>query len=92
MIKSFNHKGLEKLYHTGSKAGIMPAHTKRVRLILAHLDLADEPHEMALPGLGLHALTGNLKGFWSVLVSGNWRVIFRFAGNDAYDVDYVDYH
>ena len=47
---------------------------------------------MALPGLRLHPLKGNLKGYFSVSVSGNWRVIFRFEGQDAADVDYLDYH
>ncbi|MEO6697155.1 MAG: type II toxin-antitoxin system RelE/ParE family toxin [Gammaproteobacteria bacterium] len=92
MIKSFRHKGLERFYKTGSKAGIMPVHAKRLRLILAHLNLAEESREMGLPGLGLHPLEGDMKGFWSVSVSGNWRVIFRFEGKDAYDVNYLDYH
>ncbi len=92
MIKSFRHKGLERFYKTGSKAGIMPAHEKRLRLILAHLDLTEGTREMGLPGLGLHPLEGNMKGFWSVVVNGNWRVIFRFVGKDAYDVNYLDYH
>ena len=92
MIKSFRHKGIEKLYKTGSKAGILAEHEKRLRLIVAHLNLATEPKEMGLPGLQLHALTGKLRGFWSVSVSGNWRVIFRFQDQDAYDVDYLDYH
>ena len=47
---------------------------------------------MNLPGLRLHPLKGQLKGAWAVDVSGNWRVVFRFAGHDAVDVDYVDYH
>ncbi len=92
MIKSFRHKGLGNFYKTGSKAGIMPAHAKRLRLILAHLNLAEDPHEMGLPGLGLHPLLGNMKGFWSVVVNGNWRITFCFRGKDTYDVDYLDYH
>jgi len=47
---------------------------------------------MNLPGLGLHPLKGSLKGFWAVMVSGNWRVIFRFENGNAIDVDYLDYH
>ena len=38
------------------------------------------------------ALKGDLKGFWSVSVSGNWRVVFRFEKGDAFDVDLIDYH
>ncbi len=48
--------------------------------------------DMDVPGLGLHPLKGREKGFWAVTVRANWRVIFRFSGRDAFDVDYVDYH
>jgi proteic killer suppression protein len=64
----------------------------RLRLILARLQASTSPGDMALPGLRLHPLKGDLKGYWSVSVSGNWRVIFRFEGEDAYEVDYLDYH
>lgn len=92
MIRSFKHKGLEKFFLTGSKAGITVAHAKRLRLILGRLDASNEPKDMNLPGLRLHELTGSLKGFWAVEVSGNWRVIFRFQEHAAWDVDYLDYH
>ncbi len=92
MIKSFKHKGLKKIYETGSHAGTKPEHTKRLRIILARLDASQNPEDMNLPGLGLHALKGKYKGFWAVSVSGNWRVIFRFQGNEVFDVDYLDYH
>jgi proteic killer suppression protein len=92
MIKSFKHKGLKKLYDTGSKQGEKPDHAARLRLILARLDASASAEDMNLPGLGLHALKGALKSFWSVSVSGNWRVIFRFENGNATDVDYLDYH
>lgn len=92
MIKNFKHKGLEKLYATGSKQGVKPEHASRLRLILARLDASSVPEDMNLPGLGLHPLKGSLKTFWSVSVSGNWRVIFRFENGNATDVDYLDYH
>jgi len=92
MIKSFKHKGLKKLYKTGSHEGIKPEHTKRLRIILTRLDAGQSPEDMNLPGLDLHALKGKYEGFWSVSVSGNWRVIFRFQENDVFDVDYLDYH
>jgi toxin HigB-1 len=91
MIKSFRHKGLKKLYNTGSKQGILPEHAARLRIILARLDASSSSEDMNLPGLALHQLKGSLKGFWSVSVSGNWRVIFRFENGNALDVDYVDY-
>jgi proteic killer suppression protein len=63
-----------------------------MRLILAQLNAATKPQDMALPGLVLHRLKGDRKGAWSVRVSGNWRITFVFAGNDADAVDYEDYH
>jgi proteic killer suppression protein len=92
MIKSFRHKGLSAFYSKGSKAGIQAKHADRLRLVLARLDASRDSQDMNLPGLRLHKLTGDLKAFWSVEVSGNWRVIFRFEGQDAFEVDYVDYH
>ncbi len=48
--------------------------------------------DMDLPGLKLRELRGRKKGIWSVWVSGNWRVTFRFNGKDAELTDYEDYH
>jgi proteic killer suppression protein len=92
VIKSFAHQGLKRFFEAGSKAGIQPKHAARLRLILTVLSVAATPHDMALPGLGLPQLTGELADFWAVIVSGNYRIIFRFEGTDAVDVDYVDYH
>ena len=92
MIKSFKHKGLERFYIRGTTAGIKVAHAKRLRLILSNLDQAESPDDMDLPGLRLHPLRGDKKGVWSVSVSGNWRVTFRFNGRDAEIVNYEDYH
>lgn len=92
MIKSFRHKGLERFFLKGSKAGIQAKHANRLRLMLGQLNAAIRPEDMDLPGLKLHELTGQRKGTWSVLVSGNWRITFRFDGKDAEVVDYEDYH
>jgi toxin HigB-1 len=92
MIKNFKHKGLKKLYEAGSKQGVKAEHASRLLLILARLDASSTSEDMNLPGLGLHSLKGSLKNYWSVSVSGNWRVIFRFENNHATDVDYLDYH
>jgi toxin HigB-1 len=92
VIRSFRHKGLDAFFRTGNKAGIQPAHAKRLRLQLAALDASAGPHGMNLPGWKLHQLTGNLVGHWSVTVSGNWRLTFRFEKQDAVLVDYQDYH
>lgn len=92
MIKSFQHKGLEAYFRTGSKAGIQPAHAKRLRAQLATLNASVSPLGMNLPGWKLHPLAGALAGHWAVSVSGNWRLTFRFDGQDAVLVDYQDYH
>lgn len=92
MIKGFSHKGLEAFYRTGSKAGILASHEKRLRMVLFLLNGANRVEDMNFPGSGFHGLSGNLAGFWSVKISGNWRLIFQFEGQDAYEVDYVDYH
>lgn len=92
MIRSFKHKGLEKFFSKGTLSGIQAAHGKRLRLILGRLNASTSPQDMDLPGLLLHQLRGKLRGRWSVRVSGNWRVTFKFDGQDAIEVDYEDYH
>ena len=92
MIKSFNHKGLEKFFINGVKRGIQAKHTQKLADILDLLDAAQTANDMNFPGSHLHPLRGKQKGFWSVRVSGNWRVVFRFESGDAFDVDYLDYH
>lgn len=92
MIRGFRHKGLKRFHDTGSKAGIIAEHEKRLRALLARLNAAAAPEDMDLPGARLHPLKGDRNGFWAVSVSGNWRLTFRFLGSDAVDVDYVDYH
>lgn len=92
MIKKFRHKGLARFFSTGSTSGIQSAHAKRLRLILSRLHASTKPKDMDLPGLKLHELKGKDKGRWSVWVSGNWRVTFKFEEIDAADVDYEDYH
>ena len=92
VISGFRHKGLEAFFRTGSKAGIQPAHAVKLRVQLTALDFAKRVEDMNAPGWRLHALKGDLRGFFSITVNGNWRVIFRFQGGDVELVDYVDYH
>ena len=92
MILSFKHKGLERFFKTGKKSGIQSQHAKRLQLILGRLNASTSPEDMNLPGLYLHQLSGKRSKYWSVRVSGNWRVTFRFNGVDAEVVDYEDYH
>ena len=92
MIKSFRHGGIERFFKTGSKAGIQPKHSERLRRQLFALDNAKKAEDMNAPGWRLHPLKGDLGGHWSVDVSGNWRLTFAFDGEDAILVDYLDYH
>ena len=92
MIKTFVHKGLEKLFRTGSISGVQGAQVKKLRLILAMLNEATVIEDMDAPGLKLHPLKGGMKGIWAVTVQANWRVTFRFVDGDAHVVDYQDYH
>jgi proteic killer suppression protein len=92
MIIGFQHKALAQFFSTG-KAYRLPAdHLPRLRLILAILNAARAEKDFHFPGSHAHQLTGNLKGFWSVRVNKNWRIIFRFDGEDVHDVNLVDYH
>jgi toxin HigB-1 len=92
MIKSFRHKGLKVFFEKGSLAGIQAVHAPRLGAMLRRLNETTDAQGMNLPGWGLHSLKGDLKGHWSVWVSGNWRLTFRFNGTDAELVDYRDYH
>jgi toxin HigB-1 len=92
MIGSFRHRGLKRFYERDDASQVHAAYRKKVARILADLDSARTPQDMNFPGLRLHPLTGDLKGFWSVTVSGNWRVTFRFDDANVVDVDLVDYH
>ena len=92
MIRLFRHKGLREYYETGYKRGINPDHASKLARILDRLDASLQPSDMDLPGYHLHQLSGREKGTWSVRVSGNWRVTFKFEGEDATDIDYLDYH
>jgi toxin HigB-1 len=76
MIRSIRHKGLKRLYEDDDPRGVMIEHTQKLRDIIARLDAAGTVADMNL-------LKGELKGFWSVTVRANWRVIFRFADRDA---------
>ena len=92
MIKSFRHRGLQRLYERGDSSRINPILVEKIETALGLLDVAETPEAVNLPGYRLHPLRGDLRGFWSIRVSGNWRLIFRFDDRDVCDVDLVDYH
>lgn len=86
------HTGLRSLYDSGDTRKLNPNHAARIRRILTELDAADSPRGMNRPGFRLHPLRGTRRGYWSVRVSGNWRIVFRFVAGEAVDVDLIDYH
>ena len=92
MIASFKHRGLRALYDGRTTRRVAPQHVQKLRDILGILDRSQSPRDVDLPGLRLHPLKGELKGYYAVTVSGNWRVTFRFEDGDVVDVDYLDYH
>ncbi|HVZ36537.1 MAG TPA: type II toxin-antitoxin system RelE/ParE family toxin, partial [Polyangiaceae bacterium] len=83
---------LKRLYERGDRSGVRPDMVAKVERILQRLDEASDPEQMNLPGYRLHLLGGDRKGFWSVTVNGNWRIVFRFAAGQPHDVELVDYH
>ena len=92
VIGSFRHKGIEKFFNTGSKAGIQPKHAKRLRQQLFLLNSATKAEDMDVPGWDFHPLKADMADHFAVSVNGNWRLTFSFDGEDAILVDYQDYH
>jgi proteic killer suppression protein len=92
MIETFRHKGLKRLYDGDDRKLLRPDMLERIRTILAALEAAKGIEDMNRPSFRLHPLKDALKGFWSVTVRANWRIIFRFDDGNAFDVDFVDYH
>jgi len=92
VIQSFRHKGLKRLFEKDEPQAIRPDHVRKVQNILAVLNRARVPDDLGLPGFRLHPLKGDRKGFWSVTVQSNWRIVFRLHDGHAYDVDLTDYH
>jgi len=92
MITSIRNKGLRLFYEKGDASKLQPQHAGKIRLILTRLEAATSPEIMQVPGYDLHRLTGEWKGYWSVKVDKNFRILFRFEGENVHDVDYLDYH
>ena len=88
----FAHKGLRALFERHDARWLNADLVPRIERILSDLDAAESPHDMRIPGYRLHALKRAQLGLWSVRVSGNWRIVFRFIASEAVDVDLVDYH
>lgn len=92
MIKTFRHKGLKRFFEAGDRRGIPAQYAARIRRQLDYMNAARQVEDMGLPGWNLYQLKGKRKGTWTITVSGNWRITFRFVEGDAYDIHLEDYH
>jgi proteic killer suppression protein len=92
MIKHFRHRAMERFFRGTDSRGINPGHAGRIRRLLDLIDQATDVNQLRIPGMSLHPLKGDRKGTWAVSVSGNWRITFRFVGEDAVDLNLEDYH
>jgi proteic killer suppression protein len=92
-IRSCRHKGLRRLVEVGDRRGVSSTLSTRLIDVIAIIEAAPNVTRIAtFPGLRLHRLKGDLAGYWSVSVSGNWRIIFRLEAGEVVDLDLVDYH
>jgi toxin HigB-1 len=93
MIGSVRHKALRKLFDEGISKGLSPDLVPRLRRMLSALHAADDLKSLeTISGWRLHALKGDMLGTWSLSVSGNWRLIFKWQDGVAEELDLVDYH
>lgn len=92
MITSFKHRGIKRFYERDDGSKLPPDMLNRIAEILAALDSAKSPDDLALPSYRLHQLGGNKKGQWSITVRANWRIVFEFNGSNITNEDFVDYH
>lgn len=92
MIEGFRHKGLKRFYENDDPRLLPPDMLERIRDLLTLLDAAERIKDLSRPSLRLHPLKGNLRGFWSITVRANWRIVFRFQNGAVLDVDFLDYH
>ena len=94
MIKSIHHKSLKQLWETGKSSKLPPDQIIKIMQILEVIDSAQlVPQDFEFfRSWKIHPLKGKWKGFWSVTVKENWRIIFRVVDQDAFDLDYLDYH
>lgn len=92
MIENFKDKRLKRFYEQDDSRKLQPVLIDRIETILARLDIAQTINDLDIHSYRLHPLTGNLKGFWSITVRANWRIIFRFKNGKAFDIELIDYH
>jgi toxin HigB-1 len=92
-IDGIRHRGLRRFFETGNARGLV-GDTNRLRKMLAFIDAAQDISELATPpNYGLHELTGDRRGTWSMIVTKNWRLTFRLSSKGTLtEVDLEDYH
>jgi proteic killer suppression protein len=90
--QELENKGLKELFQKGTKKGIRPDMADRLCRRLDVLDAANSLESLGLPGFRLHPLKGEMKGRYSIRVTGNWRITFRFENGDVFEIDLEDYH
>lgn len=92
MIYSIRHKGLLQYYTEGSSAKLPAPYLRKINRILDQLDAVSTVEDIEAMGLGIHKLSGDRSDFWSIKVTPNYRIVFRFEGGDIHDIDFLDYH
>ena len=93
VIKTFADRRTQELYATGKGKRVPSDVAKRAARKLEYVDLATSLDDLKVPpGNRLHALSGDRKGQHSISVNDQWRICFRFADGDAYEVEFCDYH
>ncbi|HIK11419.1 MAG TPA: type II toxin-antitoxin system RelE/ParE family toxin [Oscillatoriaceae cyanobacterium M33_DOE_052] len=92
MISNFQHKGLSKLFIDNNPQGLPPEYATKIRARLEAIDAASDINDLRIPGYDVHELKGNRQGTWSIKVSANWRITFKFDDGNAYDINFEDYH
>ncbi len=92
MIISISHKNLRLYFEEGNGAKLPHEQLGKISRILTSLDAVSSEDDIKALGSGIHKLSGNMKHFWSIKTSANYRIIFRFEAGDILDVDYLDYH
>ena len=92
MVRRVRHRGLQRLYQYDDRRGVKAEHVEKAARVLARLDVVTRPEQLNLPGFRLRKLEGELAGYWSVRVRGDWQIIFHFDVGNTTDVDLVEYH
>lgn len=92
MIKTIKHKGLKRFWEKEDGSKLPAPQLPRIQKMLLSLNAATSREDMNLPGYHMHELKGDMKDHYSLRVTGNYRIVYRFEDEHAYDVDYTDYH